>query len=185
MALASFELCAYAHQRRLILNLWCSSMVRRFFRYLFISIVVVFGVIGALTAYSYYFPPRYEASAKLADSASEIIVQIEPMHPYLAEYRRSLVLRKKGAPDERIEMFPDTGGYLRTQLYRLPDGTFLVSGFFDAFKIDPVKHSIVLYNETVTHVGTYLGAFDDSAKHEWRFIDASQSPEQELVAQGG
>jgi hypothetical protein len=160
-------------------------MVRRFFKYLVIGIVVVVGVLGSLAAYGYFFPPQYEASLKLADSASELIVQIEPMHPYLAEYRRSLVLQKKGVPDQRIEMFPDTGGYLRTQLYRLPDGTLLVSGFFDAFRLDPVKHSIVPYNETVTHAGVYLGAFDDTAKHEWRFIDASQSPEQELIAKGG
>jgi hypothetical protein len=160
-------------------------MVLRFFRNIFVGIVVVVGVTGALAAYSYYFPPQYEASAKVAGSASEIIVQLEPMHPYLAEYRRALVLHKKGVPDQRIEMFPDTGGYLRTQLYRLPDGTLLVSGFFDAFRLDLVKHSIVPYNETVTHAGEYLGAFDDTAKHEWRFTDASQSPEQQLIAQGG
>jgi hypothetical protein len=160
-------------------------MVLRFVKHLVIGILAVVGVLGSLEAYSYFFPPRYEGSLKLADSSSELIVQIEPMHPYLAEYRRSLVLRKKGFPDQRIEMFPDTGGYLRTQLYRLPDGTLLVSGFFDAFRLDPVKHSIVPYNETVTPAGVYLGAFDDTAMHEWRYIDASESPEQKLIAQGG
>lgn len=85
-------------------------------------------------------------------------------------------------------MFPDTGGYVRTQLYRMKDGTFLVSGFFDAFIVDPSRHRIVAYPELPEHPGVYLRAFDDRGpddSREWTFSDASQSPEQALVAQGG
>ena len=158
-------------------------MARRFSKFRFVAILVA-GAIAGLTACEYYFPRPCEASAKLGDSGPEITVEIVPMHPYLAEYRRSLVLHRKGLPDQRIEMFPDTGGYSRTQLYRCPDGTLLVAGFFDAFNIDPVKHNIVRHNENAAHAGVYLGAFDRTKTHDWRFIDASRSPERELVAQG-
>jgi hypothetical protein len=163
-------------------------MVLRFTRYLIGGIVLVIVTIGVLAGFEYYFPPTYEATAKLANLPSKIIVQIVPMHPYLAEYKRMLVLRKAGSPDQQVEMFPDTGGYSRTQLYKLPDGKFLVSSFFDAFVIDLSKHSIVAYTGTAAYAGTYLGAFDNTRQgnsEEWKFIDASHSPEQELVAQGG
>ena len=157
-------------------------MLPRLLKYLFITAGAVVGLILTLAAVSYFFPPTYEATAQLPGSTSHIIVQLEPMHPYLAEYRRALVLRKAGAPDQRIEMFPDTGGYARTQLYRLPDGRFLVRGFFDAVRIDPNKHSLIAEPETAPVLGTYLGAFDDKGDRQWRFIDAAQSPEQPLVA---
>lgn len=163
-------------------------MALRFLKYLIGGIVLVIAVTGTLAGVSYYFPPTYQATTRLADSASEISIQLVPTHPYLAEYQRTLVLHKAGSPDQRVEMFADTGGYSRTQLYRLPDGKFLVSGFFDAFVIDLSRHSIAPYTETAVHMGAYLGAFDkmgpDSSK-EWTFNDTSQSPEQKLVAQGG
>ena len=160
-------------------------MVLRLFKYLFFTIVAVVSLVVSLAGISYYFPPTYEATASLPGSNFQLVVQLEPMHPYLAEYRRSLVLRTIGTPDRRVEMFPDTGGYSRTQLYRLADGLFLVRGFFDTVRIDLTKRSFVVEPETHNVVGTYLGAFDDKGDGGWRFIGANQSPEQPLVAGGG
>lgn len=163
-------------------------MTLRFHKHLIGGLVLMIAGAGALAGFAYYFPPTYEATAKLPYSPVEIIVLIAPTHPYLAEYQRTLLLRSAGSPDQRVNMFPDTGGYARTQLYRLPDGKFLVSSFFDAFVIDLSKRSIAAYTESTAHVGVYLGAFDDTGPDyakEWKFIDASQSPEQDLVAQGG
>jgi hypothetical protein len=160
-------------------------MVLRLFKYFVFTIVAVVGIIASLAAITYYFPPTYEAATSLPSSNSELVVQLEPIHPYLAEYRRSLVLRTNGNPDQRVEMFPDTGGYSRTQLYRLSDGLFLVRGFFDSVKIDVTMHNLISEPETHGVVGTYLGAFDDNGDGDWRFIGANQSPEQPLIAGGG
>lgn len=163
-------------------------MALRSIKYVSAGIVLMTAVLGGLVAFGYCFPSQYQAIAKPAGWASEIIVQITPSHPYLAEYQRALVLRKSGIPDRRINLFPDTGGYTRTQLYRLANGTFLVSGFFDAFIIDVGKHSIVACTGALAHGSVYLGAFDnvrDGNSKEWKFIDARQSPEQELVAHAG
>jgi hypothetical protein len=144
-----------------------------------ISLVVLF------TAIHYYFPPTYEATTTLPNTDSEVIMQLEPMHPYLAEYRRSLVFRTNGKRDQHVEMFPDTGGYSRSQLYRLSNGLFLIQGSFDSVRIDVNKRSLVVEPDTHSAIGIYLGAFDDNGDGNWRFFSASQSPEQSLIAGGG
>ena len=157
----------------------------RLVKYTTITVGVVVGLFVALVAFNYLFPPTYEAAASLPGTTSKVVVQLEPMHLYLAEYRRLLILRKNGAPDQRIEMFADTGGYSRTQLYRLPNGRFLVRGFFDAVIIDPEKHTLITETNNMLGHGTYLGAFDDTAGGQWQFFAAAQSPEQSLAAGGG
>lgn len=139
-------------------------------------IVVFVGLIG----FSYFFPPTYEADTRLPGTNSIVEVQLQPMHLYLAEYRRAIVLHSPNAADVRMEMFPDTGGYLRTQLYRLKDGRFVIEGFFDAFVVDPEKQSISHADAKIVNTAQYLGAFDDTGDGRWRFIPASESPKQWL-----
>jgi hypothetical protein len=163
-------------------------MMLRFVKYVAGGIALGAATIGVLIVLDYYFPPRYEASAKFLGSTFEIIVEIVPTHPYLAEYERTLILRKAGSSDQRFSMFPDTGGYLRTQLYRLPDGRLLVSDFFDTFVINVVKQKIDADTGVLPEKGVYLGAFDNregAIRTTWRFIDAGKSPEQVLVMPGG
>jgi hypothetical protein len=156
----------------------------RILKYFSLTVCTLMGLLLLLAVSSYYFPPRYEAVAKLPNSPSKIVLQLEPMHPWLAEYKRFAVIRRLGEPDERIEMFPDTGGYSRTQLYSLPDGIFLLNGFFDSVKIYPAKRKLISGPEGEIS-GTYLGAFDRTHDGNWQFIEAVKSPEQSLVAGGG
>jgi hypothetical protein len=102
------------------------------------------------------------------------------MHPYLAEYRRAVVLRKPGESDVRKDMFPDTGGYSRTQLYRLSDGRFVIRGFFDAFLIDPQEHSISAADAKLVETAKYLGAFDGLHDGAWRFIPGPEDRKERL-----
>lgn len=157
----------------------------RFLKYFFVTCMAVFTLIVGGNAVGYYFPPTYEAATVLPGTSVQIIMQIEPMHPYLAEYRRTLVLRQTGKADKRIEMSPDAGGYLRTQVYRLPNGNFLVRGYFDAVGIDIVQQTLVAMDNGPSLSGVHVGAFDHTKSHEFRYVDASQSPEQSLAAQGG
>lgn len=152
-------------------------MWRRLLKYTLASIGVLIGLVVVLIGTNYYFPPTYEEPVDLPGTSSVAIVQLEPMHLYLAEYKRALVLRKPGMPDQKIEMFPDTGGYSRTQLYRLNKEVFLVRGFFDAYLIDTNNHTISPASETIKDKGEYLGAFDD--KH------LGETKEQQLEAGGG
>lgn len=157
----------------------------RVLKYFSFTVCALVGLLLVLAASSYYFPPTYEAVAELPNSSSKIVLQLEPMHPWLAEYKRFAIIRRIGEPDQRIEMFPDTGGYSRTQLYILPDGIFLMNGFFDSVRIDLAKHELISGPESGVIPGTYLGAFDQTHDGNWQFIEAAKSPEQAFVAGGG
>jgi hypothetical protein len=147
-------------------------------KYLAIAVGVIVALIAGLLALSYAFPPTYKAAVDLPGTSSTVGIELEPMHLYLAEYQRTLVLRSPGTADVRIKMFPDTGGYARAQLYRLSDGRFSLRGFFDAYVIDP-RALTISEEKGATRGGSYLGAFDDRG-HEWRFNEAAVSPEQSL-----
>lgn len=161
------------------------AMAYRIVKYGAVSLLIGIGVICLWIAYRPDSPSRLDASVRLVPSGGVVTIHIQPSHPYLAEYDRTLVFHQDGVPDHAVDMFPDTGGYLRTQLYLLPDKTLLVTGFFDAFQIDPVHHTTVEYTKTGAHDGVYLGAFDRDAHRVWRFITANQSAEQVLVPGGG
>ena len=153
-------------------------MLLRLLKYLAITIGILLAAIAGLIGFTYAFPPTYEASIELSGTKSRITIELEPMHLYLAEYQRTLVLRSPGKTDIRVKIFPDTGGYSRAQLYRLADGRFLLHGYFDAYVIDPQKHAISEDGKNIPN-GSYLGAFDDRGR-EWGFNEAVLSPEQPL-----
>lgn len=159
--------------------------VRRSLKYTLLAVGLIVALIAGFIAYGILFPPTYEAAVDLPGTASRISVQLQPMHPYLAEYHRYLVLHKEGTPDQRVELFADSGGYSRTQLYKLPDGRFRVDGFFDSVIVDPLQHQIS-ESGRVRENGIYLGAFQNVKEGqwtEWRFLSPAQSPEETLDAE--
>ena len=117
-------------------------MKRLVFKYLFFGAGCLIMLLVGLIGVSYFFPPTYGADTRLPGTNWIVEVQLQPMHLYLAEYRRVLVVHSPDGADVRRDMFPDTGGYMRTQLYRLNDGRFFILGFFDAFVVVSGKNSI-------------------------------------------
>jgi hypothetical protein len=79
----------------------------------------------------------HEASVVLAESNAKITLRLQPMHPYLAEYRRFLVLQLHNGDQRSIELQPDTGGFARTQIYLFPTGRIAVQGYLDAAIASP------------------------------------------------
>jgi len=70
-----------------------------------------------------------------------------------------LVLRTSGAPEQKMSMFADSGGYSRTQIYRVTDKVFLVRGYFDAYLIDLATQAITPVQGNSHSSPSYLGAF--------------------------
>lgn len=138
-----------------------------------------------LVTWSIVFPPTYEAETGLPGTSLRLAVQIKPMHPYLAEYHRYAELREHGERLGSIELFGDSGGYSRTQLYALPSGDFLVLGYFDAARVMTSPPAIVEAAPKRPEHVTYLGAFERDVTGQWRFAEASALPEEELVPRGG
>jgi hypothetical protein len=140
---------------------------------------------AAIAAYSWRasFAGSTEAEYEIPGGRARIVSRIEPMHRFLAEYERAILIVSPDGRKVETRLFPDTGGYKRTQLYRAADGTYYAKGFFDVAHLDPGSMNIAL-SEAVPTGSSYLGAFD-VAGHGWRFLPANESREQSLLAKGG
>lgn len=125
-----------------------------------------------------------EAAANLPGTTAQVAIQLRPTHPYLSEYNRTVVLRNQNHNEIAQDLFPDTGGYARSQLYLLGDGEFILRGYYDVAKISVAENRISTEEISFPHDATYLGAFDHDASHNWRFLPAAERPEQTLVASG-
>ena len=138
----------------------------------------------AVLALHVLLAPNYRAAYSVPATNVEVAVELKPTHPFLAEYERTLILANPVNRQEQ-KMFPDTGGYLRTNLYSLGGGRFLVKGFFDEWLVQTQPLQINESSQTTQPGGTFIGAFDDTGDGRWRFIPAAERIEQPLVARGG
>ena len=108
------------------------------------------------------------------------------MHLFLAEYERVLVLERDGREVARHPMFPDTGGYSRTNAYDLGRSRTLLLSAFDAYVLDYDRGEIQTVERNGAKAdGTYVGAFDTDDGGHWRFIAASERPEASVEPKGG
>ncbi|SRR6266566_1335499 len=155
--------------------------LRRFIKYSLLG--AVFGL-GVAALFILLWPaPTYRASYSVAGTNVEVAIELKPMHPYLAEYERTLILAGSTKQKEQ-KMFPDTGGYLRTNVYSLGDGRFLIKGFFDEWLVQTQPLQINESLQTNQPRGIFIGAFDD-IDHKWRFIPAAERTEQPVIPSGG
>jgi hypothetical protein len=73
-------------------------------------------------------------------------------HPFLAEYDRVLVLERDGKELARRPMFPDTGGYGRTNVYDLGNSKTLLLSAFDAYVLDYDRADIQVVDQCAVEV---------------------------------
>lgn len=114
------------------------------------------------------------------DSGVELRLELVPTHPVLAEYERVAVLSRHGHVT-RQSMFPDTGGYSTTHLYRCGAEQLMLSGYHDSWVVAP---STGVFHEGRCADPAYLGVFDGDGTEDWRFYSAHQRPERLLKASG-
>ncbi len=139
----------------------------------------------AIVVWAFMSPPTYEVEYKVPASKALLIAQFQPTSPHLAEYERSIVIHGENGKRTEVKLFPDTGGYLRGQLYEDANGLLYLKGYFDLVQIDP-KLGIISETKGALPKGMkYLGAFDSKRGIGFLFLPATESPEQSLVAQGG
>jgi hypothetical protein len=148
-----------------------------------LAILAVLG--GILAAWEYLVPDYHDATYRDPTSGVQIVLRLVPSHPYLAEYDRTVLLRSNSGRKVQVDLFPDTGGYSRTQLYRVSNTRYWLKGSFDSAMIDVSTQSIEVRETLADPSGTYLGAFARDTKEGWRFLPASVSPEASLEPKGG
>lgn len=124
------------------------------------------------------WPPRM-ATYSLG-SEVELRVELVPTHLVLAEYERVAVLSSPGQL-VRQPMFPDTGGYSTTNLYRCSAEQLMLSGHHDSWVVVP--ETGVFYEGRCVNE-SYLGVFEEDGPEDWRFYSAGQRPERLLKAAG-
>jgi hypothetical protein len=122
-----------------------------------------------------------EAVAVLPDRSQSIAVRRQPIwHPILGtEFRRSIILSNAGQQVLRIEIEPDTGGYVVIHVYDMTEGNYLLTDGLNCYQVDSPRryvHKIPVLDRSKL---TFVGAFsDDATNHHFRFVSSEQRPPQ-------
>ena len=99
-------------------------------------------------------------------------------HPFLARFNLKITVSTRTGCSATSELFPDTGGVSRRNLYRADSGHLLVVGQFDARRFDEQSCRVELVEFRSLDAGmTFLGAFDVDDKGNWAFISAAERGE--------
>jgi hypothetical protein len=118
------------------------------------------------------------------DSRVSLAIERTSNHGYLTEYRRPLIVALDGRESARLEMLPDTGGYSRTNLYRLSNDTVFLRDAFESYTVD-VNSGAVSKDEKRRVPAVFVGSFDVDAAGKWSFIPASERTERPTELAGG
>ncbi len=120
------------------------------------------------------------ATLELAPERTSISVKREASHSFLPEYERRLVVRSVGRKELVFPMFPDTGGTVRINAYRLGPGAILLVDRIGAYQIDLAEFRVKEVKQEALPVGaSFLGSFDQLGTN-WQFIGVEEREEMPL-----
>lgn len=125
-----------------------------------------------------------QASFVLNSSNIEIIFELKSKHIFLAEYKRYVIIQKNGKEIIRQELFPDTGGYGASNLYRCNENVFFLKGYHDQWVLDFNQNSITA-GECIDENPEYVGVFDGGRRTPLTFYTPLERKELKLEASGG
>jgi hypothetical protein len=119
--------------------------------------------------------PRCSAAYAVPGSSYRIEIAMRRFG-FLAEFQRWLYIENAGHRIAVLELFPDTGGYRRANLYRTAPDQWLVRTFFrNSYVIDLRREAIDKVNAAprIRSDDEFVGAFD-IIDDEWRFIPSNE-----------
>ena len=116
------------------------------------------------------------------ETGTSITIELQSNHPYLAEYRRKLII-KRGNLETTKDLVGDTGGYTATNVYRCADNSILLDGYLDTTLVDTSTGKAGPGNCIGARI--YIGLFDGGGSKPWMFFPASERPETVLTMRGG
>ncbi|MBA5865239.1 MAG: hypothetical protein GDA67_00920 [Nitrospira sp. CR1.3] len=132
---------------------------------------------GLLTACNSDIP--VPATAEIPSLGLLITVTRTATHPFLARYNLTLKVSAAGGCSASSELFPDTGGVSRRNLYAGARGLLYVVGQFDVRVFDPGLCMVSLREfRSLEERMKYLGTFDVGDDRRWRFFSADVRSEQ-------
>ena len=111
-------------------------------------------------------------------SGVEVTVTRVATHPFLARYNLKLTVKTPSGCSATSELFPDTGGVSRRNLYRGTGDRFYLIGQFDVRHFDALRCRIELIEFRSLETGLiFLGSFDVDAAGRWTFSPVDMRPE--------
>lgn len=100
-------------------------------------------------------------------------------HPFLARFNLSVTVNSSNGCSASSDLFPDTGGVSRRNIYVGATGLLYVIGQFDARVFDAASCSMTLREfRFLEQEKQYLGVFDVTEEGHWTFFPAEIRPEQ-------
>ena len=99
-------------------------------------------------------------------------------HPFLARFNLKLTVTSSGECVATSDLFPDTGGVSRRNVYRGSADRLYVIGQFDVRRFDLRSCRIELMEFRTVESGLlYAGSFDADASGQWKFFPPEVRPE--------
>lgn len=92
-------------------------------------------------------------------------------HPFLARYNLKLTVTTTSGCSAASELFPDTGGVSRRNLYLTDSGRLFVVGQFDVRRFDEQSCRVELIEFRSLEAGmSFQGSFDVDSSGTWTFF---------------
>lgn len=118
------------------------------------------------------------AIAEILPPGLQVTITRTATHPFLARFNLKLQVDGPGKCVATSELFPDTGGVSRRNVYRDAGGRLYVIGQFDVRVLDPAPCVVELREFRSLEEGIqYVGVFDVDELREWAYFPASVRPE--------
>jgi hypothetical protein len=154
----------------------------RFHPYWNLSFILV---ILFLTAFFHECRGAEHRAAYMPEAGSILlVVELVSTHAFLAEYDRFAVLVQKEKEICRRKLFPDSGGYAATNLYRCSRNRYVLKGYFDSWVVD-LNDATISEGKCGPVDPEYIGIFEGGGSRPWKFYPSSEREEKKLVPKGG
>lgn len=105
-------------------------------------------------------------------------------HPVLARFNLTLTVSSSNSCTATSELFPDTGGVSRRNLYLAASGRLYLVGQFDVRRFTAQKCRVELIEfRSLESNMTFVGSFDVDGAGNWTFLPASVRAERAFEQQ--
>ena len=105
-------------------------------------------------------------------------------HPFLARFNLRLTISMVDRCSATSELFPDTGGVSRRNIYLADSNRLYVVGQFDVRRFDAQNCRIELIEFRSLELNmTFVGSFDVDGKGNWTFLPAQARAERTFEIQ--
>jgi len=119
------------------------------------------------------------AMAEVSSLGLQVTVTRVATHPFLARYNLKLTVETQDGCSVSSDLFPDTGGVSRRNVYVGGSARLYVIGQFDARVFEKSTCSITLREFRSLEEGMhYVGVFDVEDNRQWSFFPAAVRREQ-------